>query len=289
MHAKSALTGFVLVLTVGCSDAANPAAPGSAGTAMTESAAGASIAGALMSPEGSPLAGITVAVARAPISTRSDSDGRFALEKVPAGDIELQFTGGGINAQLPVTSIQNQERLSLAVSLSGSSARLISSVHPTPPPGSESREIEGRIDEIPLSPAGSFGIDGQLIHTNGQTRIRRGDTAATFGDLEIGMRVHVKAIVTGTSIVAAIVMIQNTNTDLPVPLNGTVSDLSGTRAAFAFEIDGDLVRGDANTEFFGNSDFGDLKNGARAEIKGTQKNGYVYADRIHVNRGRGKQ
>jgi hypothetical protein len=56
-------------------------------------------------------------------------------------------------------------------------------------------------------------------------------------------------------------------------------------SAFSFTIDGRLIRGDAAMEFFGNSAFGDLADGVRAEVKGQQRDGFVYAVRIHVNTG----
>jgi hypothetical protein len=42
--------------------------------------------------------------------------------------------------------------------------------------------------------------------------------------------------------------------------------------------------GDALTEFFGGSTLADLVNGARVEVKGDQRDGFIYAERIHVNR-----
>ena len=54
----------------------------------------------------------------------------------------------------------------------------------------------------------------------------------------------------------------------------------GTIAAFQFTVDGRLVKGDATTEFFGNSAFSDLVNGARVEVKGSQRDGFVYATRM---------
>jgi hypothetical protein len=47
------------------------------------------------------------------------------------------------------------------------------------------------------------------------------------------------------------------------------------------------VKGDASTAFFGDGDkpdtFADLKNGGRVEVKGQQRDGFVYAVRIHIN------
>ncbi len=66
-------------------------------------------------------------------------------------------------------------------------------------------------------------------------------------------------------------------------LNGIVSAFTGTATAFQFAVDGRLVKGDGQTEFFGNSRFSDLANGARVEVKGAQRDAFVYANRIKVN------
>ena len=86
-----------------------------------------------------------------------------------------------------------------------------------------------------------------------------------------------------TGLLASSVMIQNTNTDVGLNINGVVSAFSGTGAAFQFTVDGRLVKGDAQTEFFGNSQFTDLANGVRVEVKGSQRDAFVYATRLKVN------
>ena len=78
--------------------------------------------------------------------------------------------------------------------------------------------------------------------------------------------------------------IQNTNTSTGLNLNGAISEFSGTASAFQFKVNGTLVKGDASTEFFGNSQFAELANGAVVEVKGSQRDGYVYATRIHIER-----
>jgi hypothetical protein len=55
---------------------------------------------------------------------------------------------------------------------------------------------------------------------------------------------------------------------------------------FQFKVGSRLVKGDDLTEFFGSSaaaGFALLKDGVRVEVKGQQRDGYVYAERIHVN------
>jgi hypothetical protein len=82
---------------------------------------------------------------------------------------------------------------------------------------------------------------------------------------------------------ARTIEIQNTNTDIGVNVNGIVANLVVTLPTFQFTVDGQQVKGDAQTGFFGNSQFADLANGARVEVKGSQRDGFVYATSIHVN------
>jgi len=96
--------------------------------------------------------------------------------------------------------------------------------------------------------------------------------------------VHVKGTTSGGSLLASSIDIQNTNTDVGLNLNGVISGFSGTPSAFQFTVNGQLVKGDASTEFFGNSQFAELVDGATVEVKGSQRTGYVYASRIHIER-----
>jgi hypothetical protein len=84
-------------------------------------------------------------------------------------------------------------------------------------------------------------------------------------------------------VAASLVDIQNANGAIPVEINGVVSSFQTTATGFSFMIDDRQITGDANTEFFGNSVLGDLRDGMTAEVKGEERNGFVYAVRIHVN------
>lgn len=70
-------------------------------------------------------------------------------------------------------------------------------------------------------------------------------------------------------------------------LHGLVAALSGSSATFDFMLGGMKVRGDTQTTFFGDGDrpdsFATLRNGARVEVKGVTREGFVYAQRIHIN------
>ena len=83
------------------------------------------------------------------------------------------------------------------------------------------------------------------------------------------------------------ILIQNTITTIPVNVNGIVESLSGPAADFTFMIGSREIRGDATTVFYGDDDvlltFAALVNGARVEVKGEMRDGFVFAVRIHVN------
>ena len=124
--------------------------------------------------------------------------------------------------------------------------------------------------------------------TSAATAIRDGnDDAKAFADLAIGQRVHVKGTLGVDGIVADSILIQNTITTIPVNVNGIVESLSGPAGAFTFLIGSREIHGDATTVFYGDEGvlltFAALVNGARAEVKGEMRDGFVFAVRIHVN------
>lgn len=148
-------------------------------------------------------------------------------------------------------------------------------------------EVEGRIESLPpTQDAGTLIVDGRKVVTTDQTAVWKGDTACAFADLAIGQRVHVKGTLGDGVITAGSIAIQNTNTWIPVSVNGLITALSVTSPDFTATIDGREVRGDATTVFFGDDDvltLAALAVGVRVEVKGLQHDGYVFAERIHVN------
>jgi hypothetical protein len=276
------LLGFILaisVLTAACGGkGSSPTTPTETGTpgAVTGSAI---IAGAV---QGALPA--SVAVAGTAVTSSVDAGGRFSLANVPAGDVQLQFSGGGASAMLPVSAVQPSQRIDLVVSVSGSAAAIESQVRS----GGSGAELEGRVESLPPTmPALSFKAAGKTVKTDAATRFQDGSATRSFGDLRIGMRVHVKGTASGDAINATLVEMQNSNVDIPVEVNGVIDSPSGTAAAFQFKIGSTLVKGDAATTFFGDGDkpdtFADLKDGVRVEVKGQQRDGFVYAVRIHIN------
>lgn len=262
-----------------------PAAPESTGATatITGSVQGASLSALLGASSGAALTGVTVAVAGTSVSSTVDAAGRFTLINVPPGDLQLQLTGGGTNAAVALAAVRAAQTVDIVVVVAGTSASIDSQVRS----GAGESELEGRVESLPPSmPALSFRAAGRAVRTDSTTRFLDGSVNRTFADLQIGMRVHVKGSVSGDTFAASQVELQSA-ASVPVEVNGVIDSVTGTASAFQFKIGSRLVKGDAVTGFFGDGDrpdsFANLKDGARVEVKGQQRDGFIYATRIHIN------
>jgi hypothetical protein len=267
---------------------------GSSPTRPSDPAAGASVNGATITgvvvanrstgslKPSSLVTGLTVSVAGTAIQALVDNSNQFQLRGVPAGDVSLVFSAPAFNASVGLPSVQSSDLISLSVSLDTSSVTIESETRSSSASGQQ--ELEGRVESLPpTTPVDSLIVAGRSVLTDTNTVFTMNGSAATFADLAIGQRVHVKGQTSGTDLLASSIDIQNVNTTIPVEINGIVENFTGTVSAFQFDIDGRLIKGDALTEFFGNSTFADLAEGVRAEVKGQQADGFVQALRIHVD------
>jgi len=286
VNVLAVVTAFLLLAAAcsrGSSSPTSPSGESSSGAVITGSVrSGASL---LAVTTGGALPGMSVTVVGTSISSGIDAAGRFALNGVPAGSAQLKFVGPGVDASLTLSGVQSSQNIELVVALTGTSAAVESEVRT----GAD-EQIEGRVESLPPTTAAStFVVAGRTITTDGTTRFEQSGTAKSFSDLQIGIRVHVTGRALGTNVLASRVEIQNTNVDVPAIVNGVIDSLTGTTLAFQFKIAGRVIKGDSLTEFFGDGStqdsFSNLHDGVRIEVKGQQRDGYVYAARIHVNDG----
>ena len=279
---------FILAIGVGtaaCSGA-NQVGPSPVGS-------GATINGSIVSEGGSAtkhagtsggsqtIPGLVVSVAGTTISAPVNNADAFTLTGVPSGTVQLVFAAPSLNTSLSLTGIQAADIVEIGVIISGATVMLDSDRRTR---GSET-ELEGRVEALPPTTLpNTFIAAGRHVTTNADTKFFfRGDETATFADLEVGMRVHVKGQRSDGSLLASLVRIQNPKVDIPVHVNGLVSDFGGTPIDFHFNVGDRLIKGDVNTAFQGNSRFADLANGKRVEVTGELRDGFVYALRIKVN------
>lgn len=262
-----------------------PTAPGgtSAGASISGTVIGGGSSALTAASAGHAVPGLIVTVAGTSISSGLDAAGRFLLKGVPTGDARLEFSGP-VTATITLANVQATELIDLAVSVSAGTVTLESQARS----GGGDEQLEGRIESLPPTmPAGTLKVAGRTVATDSSTQIRSGGSPLTIGDLEIGYRVHVTGHTSGGNLLATSIQVQNTITTIPVNVNGVIDSLTGDGTTFEFRIGSRIVRGDSNTEFFGDGNsadsFDDLANGARVEVKGLQRDGYVYAERIHIN------
>jgi hypothetical protein len=237
----------------------------------------------LAASAGAALTGVTVSVVGTSISSGVDAAGRFALMNVPPGNVQLRISGGGVDATVSLTPLQAAQTVEIVVVVTGANASVESEVRN----GGGESELEGRVESLPPTTAAlTFKAAGRLVVTDGSTEFVDGGSARTFSDLRIGMRVHAKGRMSGDTFTASLVRVQNSNTATPVQVNGVIDTVTGSASSFQFNIGSRVIKGDSTTSFGNGSkpdSFADLKNGVRVEVKGEQRDGFVFATRIHIN------
>jgi len=288
------LTLVAAMLAGACGGGSSPTEPSTTGTTPgTPTGPSATITGAVQGATGSALTsassgaaitGVTITVLGTTISTSVDGAGRFTLASVPTGNVQLQLTGGGANATVTLASVEPSQIVDVVLAVAGSTASIESAVRS----GAGQAQLEGRVESLPPTmPALSFKAAGRTVKTDASTRFVDGSQTRAFSDLQIGMRVHAKGVLAGDQFTATVVELQNSNTAIPVSVNGVLDTLTGTAAQFQFKIGSQVIKGDALTEFFGDGDRADsfttLKEGSRVEVKGQMRDGFIYATRIHIN------
>jgi hypothetical protein len=235
-----------------------------------------------------------VSIVGTSISSGLDGAGRFNLKNVPAGDLQLQFSGP-ISATLPVDGVQPTETISMVISISGSSVTLESEARS----GGSEEQLEGKIQAVPpTTAAGSLKVAGRTVTTDGSTVIRKGETPMTLAELKVDYRVHVKGHSSGSNLVATQIIVQNTNgdqideddddqQDSSASIHGTLNSIAGGSPALTLNVGGTTVRTSADTVVKRRGDvqtLAALKVGQDLHVIGTrQSDGSIDARHIEIN------
>ena len=148
------------------------------------------------------------------------------------GHIGFNEPGSGLDSRISLGQIGGAEDVRVTIVRDGQTLKL-ESIHRH---GHDKVEIEGRIDGLPpTTAAGTFTIAGLNVQTDADTQIRKGDTPATFADLQIGMRVHVRGTPNANGALAKIIVIQNENVDLEFELEGPLGRFIAGKGAVALD------------------------------------------------------
>ena len=298
---KRLISFGLLVVTAACGGSgASPTEPGSpsgaaGGASITGTVSGSSTA--LTASGTDAIPGLVVTVAGTSISSGLDAAGRFTLDGVPPGDIQLQFSGP-ISATITLTGVQSSEKITLTIAVSGGTVTVQTQVRST---GSE-EQIEGLVESVtPATTGGSLKVAGRDVTTDASTQIRQGNTSRVLGDIKVGYRIHVKGHTTGSTLLATAIQIQNTNVpgedgdeaddgdgqDSSASIHGTLTAMSGAVPALTLTVGGTTVRTSSSTDVKRRGDvqtLNELRIGQTLHVVGTrQADGSLDARRIEIN------
>ena len=97
-----------------------------------------------------------------------DDRGGFAFDDVPSGDARLRFTGSGTDAAVAIGGVASQERISMTVSVTGSTAVVVSLSRDS----AQELRVTGIVDN--LDRAGlSLTVAGRRVQATGATKACR--------------------------------------------------------------------------------------------------------------------
>ena len=298
-----------LTLACGGHDAAMPTAPSSSAAAMPGAGAvtGATISGTVLGQGASLTTArvhtlgvpLTVTVTGTTTAAAVDGSGHFTLVNVPAGHVDLHFTGAGTDAHLALDGVMDHAAITITVVVSGTSASLDTGQRDDP---DNTVEIEGLVTSTSAS---TITVNGRMITVDAATVIVHGDTTIPFANIRSGDRVHVKGAPTTagglSAVLATKIEVQNTGApptsappttappsggedDGEAEVSGTLAAKSGTCPAISFKVGSTSVTTSASTQFKGAA-CAALANGTKVEVKGTkQTSGVVLASEVQADK-----
>jgi Domain of unknown function (DUF5666) len=274
-----------LFLAVSCHESSSsPTSPGSGATVMGTVIRGSGTLGATTQGTGIGLPQVTVRVVQTGRSTQTDASGDFMLMDVPVGNVEFAFSRADINARgrVPVAPGSN----AVTVAVTGSTAVVV-------PRGHAGEEIEGLVSAVDPGAGTLTVLDQRLgavvVKTGATTIVRHGQTAMTLSQLQIGMRVHVKALLQqDNTYLATEIVLQSQNPGGERGVTGSVTSIDAGAKTFVVQSTGASVitRTDTSTTFRrrGNAaSFSDVTVGAIVEVTGIlQADGSILARKVTI-------
>jgi hypothetical protein len=279
----------------------SPASPGFSTSGATISGLvsnGGSATGALMLMAAGGMSGVTVTVPGAGLTATTDGTGRFSLTGVPGGQVTLQFTGAATGS-MSLDDVAEHDTIQIEVHVQNGQ------IQDEQAQTGAQAQLEGKI--VSVNGGGHSFVIGQItVMVPSTATIRHGDQTLTFSDLIAGARVHVKGSLTGSTLTATRVEVQQSGGPGPgngngnggngnggsgnggnddndaneVELTGTVASLGGACPAVTFTTGGRSVATTSNTRF--DLACASIANGTKVEVKGTSPtpSGAVTATRV---------
>jgi hypothetical protein len=223
--------------------------------------------------------GLTVGVIGTTISSPTDTSGHFELKDVPSGTVHLRFTGVSVNAGMAIAAVTENERIQVAVVVSGSTATLITIERTAL--ASADAEVEGAVSNVSGScPSLTFVVSGKTIMTTASTQFKD----STCGSIAAGRRVEVKGTVQANgTILATRLELEENEVQPEVELKGAIAGIGGSCPNVTLSVNGTSIITSPATQFK-NGSCASLRSGVKIEVKGArQANGSVLASKVEID------
>ncbi len=225
------------------------------------------------------LGGMKVSVVGTTLSTTTGSGGNFQLHGVPPGLVRLLFEGAGASGTLDLDDVSETEEISLSVVVSGSAIELASQERVT---GSQA-QLEGKVVSANY-PARTLVVGTTTVIVPENVSITNGFRELELQDVIVGARVHVKGSLSGETITATSIIVQQTGLER-VTVSGVASDVSGACPDVTFKF-GSIALAVNGSTIFVKGTCGDLKGGVSVEAKGFRRtDGSVLATMVKFKSG----
>jgi len=297
-----------LVTAVACNSSKSPsmpdaAQPSSASSASAPASSGATISGLvsnggsatgalMLMAAGGGMGGVTVTVSGTSLTATTDGTGHFTLTRVPAGQVTLQFTGAATGT-MSLDDVADHDAVEIEVHVQNGEVE-----DEQAETGAEA-QLEGKIVSV-NGGSHSFVIGQITVMVPSTATISHGNQTLTFSNLIAGARVHVKGSLTGSTLTATRIEVQQSGGPGPgngnggngnggnsgndngneVELTGTVASLGGVCPVITFTAGGRSVTTTSNTQFA--LACASIVNGTMVDVKGTSPtpSGAVTATRV---------
>ena len=195
------------LLAVACGQSASsPTSPSGVGRGGASGTAGATITGSVNGLQPS-LASTSEAVAMATkpvtvtvvgtgISSTIDGSGRFRLNDVPTGDVQLKFVATGLDATLTVKGVEAGDMIDIRVRLTDSSVRIETERRESRGRGrgdddddddkDDQGELKGAVAALSgTCPTITFTVSGVTVKTSSATRFEDGRCAGVQNNARV--------------------------------------------------------------------------------------------------------
>jgi uncharacterized protein DUF5666/carboxypeptidase family protein len=280
------LCALALLLAASCKESSSsPTSPAASATVAGTVIRGAAFSGATAQGMETGLSGVTVTVVSTGQSAMTDASGNFTLTGVASGEVELELKRDDFKIKVKIT-VPAGSTVTITISIVGSTAVVT-------PRGHAGEEIEGLVQSVNAPGSSLVVLDKRLgavtVKADSTTLIRHGETALPFSQIQVGMEVHVKALLqTDGSYLATELKLQDEKIGGEEDVTGSVASVNTAARSFVVTtVSGPItVTTDSSTTFKkkgSSASFADVVIGSTVEVEATlQADGTVLARKIEI-------